>query len=107
MYELGQIVRIREGVAWAKNIGGGSGIGRDDYFKITYIYKTRREYNIEKRYPILIYLQVTEDEIESVDTICPVCNQEAGKENNKIKKHEHDGKICYGSFTPVALDLIN
>jgi len=37
---------------------------------------------------------------EPTNPICPICNQEVGEENNKIKQHNHNNEICYGSYTP-------
>ena len=34
------------------------------------------------------------------EPICPVCNEEVEIEDKKVKKHNHNNELCYGSFTP-------
>jgi|SRR5581483_12364041 len=42
------------------------------------------------------------NELLAVYPICPVCNQEVEVNNNKIKVHNYNNELCYGSYTPCS-----
>ena len=44
-----------------------------------------------------------ESELIPMGLYCPVCNNEIEIENNKIKKHNHNNEVCYGSYTPHGI----
>ena len=36
------------------------------------------------------------------NSVCPVCEQEIEIESNKIKQHNYNNELCYGSYTPCS-----
>jgi len=41
--------------------------------------------------------------ITAADDICPVCEKQIEIEDNKVKPHQHNNELCYGSYTPMGL----
>ena len=41
-------------------------------------------------------------ELKPFAPTCPVCNQEIQLEDNKVKEHNHNYAVCYGSYTPYV-----
>ena len=87
-FKIGDRVKVKD--CKLDHIFFVKGIGGDVYWLETY----------RDGVPVASYYR-RQDEIYLAVPTCPVCEKEVEVENNKIKEHQHNNELCYGSYTPI------
>ena len=101
MFKIGQKVKIR---SWQGSIELSNII-----YVIDCITNNRIYLNLQNKSDALkgakLSFDITKDReryLMSINPICPVCNEEVEIEDKKVKKHNHNNQLCYGSYTPYV-----
>jgi|SRR5581483_1252544 len=103
MFRVGQRVRLNE---YAKKHIFYSRIIKDNVFTVVgqngpfLVMLTKYKQNNAGED---VVVQALPQELAFANPTCPVCNQEIETEDNKIKEHNYNSEICYGSYIPIVL----